>query len=69
LLPLVIYSVLLWGIGLGGGYLWAYHGWGTWPAQPAPSTFWFAATLALAGVTVLFLAMTYRASHNKTRPH
>lgn len=69
LLPLVIYSVLLWGIGLGGGYLWAYHGWGTWPAQPVPSTFWFAATLALAGVTVLFLAMTYRASHNKTLPH
>jgi MATE family multidrug resistance protein len=69
LLPLVIYSLLLWGIGLGGGYLWAYHGLAAWPAQPVASTFWFAATLALCGVAVLFLAMTYRVSHRLQCPH
>ena len=69
LLPLAIYSVLLWGIGLGGGYVWAYQGLTGGPAEPVPSTFWFAATLALGGVTVLFMAMTYRASHHHTRPH
>ena len=31
--PLVVYCVLLWGVGLGGGYLLAYRGLGPWRAH------------------------------------
>ena len=53
--PLLIYTGLLWGLGLYGGYLMAYQGLGTWPAQPSVQTFWLSSTVALAVVSVLFL--------------
>ena len=62
LLPLLIYSVLLWGVGLGGGYLWAYQGLGTQAANLQPNSFWFTSTAALAVVMLLFLGLTYRAA-------
>lgn len=51
--PMVAYTVLLWGVGLTGGYLLAYH-----PAAPAlardsPAAFWAGSTLALALLAVV----------------
>jgi MATE family multidrug resistance protein len=57
LLPLAIYSIMLWGVGLGGAYMWAYEGLGTWPARPEVSTFWAASSLALSIVTVAFVTL------------
>ncbi len=66
LLPLVIYCTLLWGMGLGGGYLWAYHGIGEQAARPKPNSFWLTSTAALTVVTLLFLGLTYRAARTKS---
>ena len=54
--PLLIYTALLWGLGLWGGYLLAYQGLGIWPAQPSVETFWLTSTVALAVVSLLFMA-------------
>ena len=53
--PLLIYTALLWGLGLYGGYVLCYQGLGPWPAQPSVESFWLASTAALALVSVLFL--------------
>ncbi len=53
--PLLIYTALLWGGGLWGGYRLAYEGLGPWPAQTSVASFWLASTLALALVSLLFL--------------
>ena len=47
LTPLLVYSVLLWGLGLAGGYVLAYHGLGPLAAQRSPAAFWQAAAVAL----------------------
>ena len=61
--PLLIYTALLWGVGLYGGYLWAYQGWGSgWPMRANVDTFWITSTAALALVSVLFAAMVWHAS-------
>jgi len=65
LIPLLIYSVILWGIGLGGGYLWAYQGMGSWPALRHPSSFWIASCAALSVVALMFLCLTYKAAKNR----
>ena len=46
--PLVIYGLMLWIAGLGGGYFAAYHSWGGWGPWPNPATFWVASAAALA---------------------
>lgn len=59
--PLVIYTVLLWGVGLYGGYLLAYQGLGPWPAQASVGSFWLTSLAALAVVALLFTALLWRA--------
>jgi multidrug resistance protein, MATE family len=67
LLPLLIYSVMLWGLGLGGGYAMAYTD-GTWGhAMQSAQAFWMAAVAALALVSVLFLTLLFR--HTARLPH
>ncbi|MBV7541763.1 MATE family efflux transporter [Acidovorax sp. sic0104] len=62
--PLLVYCVLLWGAGLGGGYLWAYHGEGMWAVTtPSPTPFWAASAAALLATALLFVAMLWRAIH------
>ncbi|MEY4713272.1 MAG: hypothetical protein RIS88_2722, partial [Pseudomonadota bacterium] len=61
---LVIYGVLLWGMGLGGGYLLAYVGLPGLAPMPTPAAFWMAATLALALTAVAFLTLLWRASRH-----
>ena len=58
--PLVVYCVLLWGGGLGGGYVLAYRGIGPWPASHSPTSFWAASTLALAVTAAAFAWMLRR---------
>jgi multidrug resistance protein, MATE family len=64
MLPLLIYTALLWGMGLYGGYLLAYQGvdWAGWPMRASVDTFWMTSTAALALVSVLFSAMVWHAS-------
>lgn len=64
LMPLVIYAALLWGVGLYGGYLLAYQGLDAlgWAMRPSVDTFWITSTAALAVVSLLFVAMVWRAT-------
>jgi MATE family multidrug resistance protein len=59
--PLVAYCVLLWGVGLSGGFLLAYRGIGPLPAQHSPVAFWQASTIALALLAPILLAILWRA--------
>ena len=54
LAPLVIYCTMLWGVGLGGSYLLAYHGLGPWAAMQSPLAFWIMSAAALALTALLF---------------
>jgi MATE family multidrug resistance protein len=61
LAPLVAYCVLLWGVGLWGGYLLAYHGIGPLAPHPSPLAFWQASTLALLLLAPILLTILWRA--------
>jgi MATE family multidrug resistance protein len=57
LAPMLVYSIMLWGIGLPGGYVLAYHGlWGMAPLQ-APHAFWIMSVVALVFVCAGLLAL------------
>lgn len=58
---LVVYSVLLWGVGLGGGYVLAYIGLGPIAPLHAPTAFWAAAVVALVLTAAVFIALLWRA--------
>ena len=58
--PLALYGVLLWGLGLYGGYRLAYEGAAGASASQSPSSFWAASTVAIAGVAVCLLALLWR---------
>lgn len=66
--PLMVYTLLLWGAGLGGGYLLAYHGLGPWQAQGTASAFWTSSTLALGSASLVLLAILCRAVKRELRP-
>ena len=58
--PLALYGVLLWGLGLYGGYLLTYEGLPGLPARPLPDTFWIASSFALWLVAICFLVLLWR---------
>ena len=58
--PFAIYGVLLWGLGLLGGYRLAYHGAGPWPAMQTPAAFWIAGMVALALAGMIFWLMIWQ---------
>lgn len=66
--PLVVYCVLLWGVGLGGGYLLAYRGIGSWGPLPTPAAFWGAAAVALALTATVFTALLWRVVRSRRQP-
>lgn len=68
LAPLVVYSVLLWGLGLYGGYLLAYQGVGPWAALQTPSAFWMASTVALTLTALIFWFMVWQVMRQERRP-
>lgn len=59
--PLVAYCVLLWGVGVVGGYQLAYRGIGGWPAQNSPAAFWIASSVALALLSLILPLILWRA--------
>ena len=73
-LPLITYAILLWGLGLAGGYTVAYgvdidlSQW-SWLAQQSPIAFWQTASLALYITTGVLLPILWRASHRKNKTH
>ena len=67
LAPLILYSVLLWGFGLYGGYQLAYDGLLGAAAMPSPDTFWIASSLALGLVAICFLMLLRHVMHKKQR--
>jgi multidrug resistance protein, MATE family len=64
--PLVLYGVLLWGLGLYGGYLLTYEGLAGFAARPVPSSFWGVSSLALSLVALGFLGLLWRAVKQST---
>ena len=58
--PFVVYGLLLWGVGLGGGYVLAYQGLANWPALQSPVAFWMASALALVATALVFCAMLWQ---------
>jgi MATE family multidrug resistance protein len=71
LLPLVSYTVLLWGLGLAGGYAVAYGVFDTsalpWLATRSPIAFWQTSSLALCVTAGLLLPVLWHASYKKHR--
>ncbi|HEX7890392.1 MAG TPA: MATE family efflux transporter [Ramlibacter sp.] len=65
--PLAAYCVLLWGVGVVGGYQLAYRGLGSWPAQNSPAAFWIASSTALALLAVILPLILWR-SVKRFRP-
>jgi MATE family multidrug resistance protein len=61
LAPLVVYSVILWGVGLAGGYTLAYNGWAGWGPLRSPVPFWATSAAALAVVALVFIGLLWRA--------
>lgn len=67
LTPLMVYGVLLWGLGLLGGYRLAYEGLGGHAATQSVSSFWAASTLAIALVASCLLALLWHAVHKSVQ--
>jgi MATE family multidrug resistance protein len=61
LATLVVYCLLLWGAGLGGGYLLAYRGVAGLAPMRNPAAFWLAGAGALALTAAIFIALLWRA--------
>ena len=61
LLPLLLYSTLLWGLGLLGGYGLAYKGWGEHGATQSATSFWLASTVAITLVALCFCVLLWHA--------
>ena len=69
--PLLLYGVLLWGLGLFGGYQLAYQGLGERLPTQSASSFWAASTVAIGLVaTCLSGLLRYAVRRSgKTKPH
>ena len=67
LLPMVLYSVMLWGVGLSGGYLLAYHGLPGVSAMPSPQAFWVMSLLALILVSMGLVYLVWHHTEKKSR--
>ena len=59
--PLVLYGVLLWGLGLYGGYQLSYTGLAGFAARREPASFWAVSTLALGLVALGFMGLLWHA--------
>lgn len=57
--PLLLYGVLLWGLGLSGGYLLVYQGWPGQPPWASPVGFWVTSSAALALTALAFVALLW----------
>jgi multidrug resistance protein, MATE family len=53
-MPLVVYAIALWGLGLGGGFALAYQGLVGQAAWQSPSAFWIMGAIALSIAALAF---------------
>ncbi len=53
-MPLVVYGFALWGLGLGGGFVLAYQGFGSVAAWQTPAAFWLVGSVALCVAAAAF---------------
>jgi MATE family multidrug resistance protein len=60
LVPLLVYCLLLWGLGLSGGYLLTYQGLGRWQALQTPAAFWASSAVALALTALIFMMILWQ---------
>lgn len=60
LMPLLLYSVGLWGLGLFGGYQLTYKGLGGYESMQTAQGFWAASTIAIGLVAGSFLLLLWR---------
>ena len=67
LAPLLVYAVMLWGLGLGGGQWIAYHGTPWTAALQDPVAFWISSSLALALTSLIFLWLLRKVSLREPR--
>lgn len=67
LTPFLIYAVLLWGLGLFGGYRLTYHGVGSLGALQTPAAFWGAGMAALALAATIFWLMIWQILRRDSR--
>ncbi len=70
-LPLITYTVLLWGLGLAGGYAVAYGPTPDWPGlswliPQSPIAFWQTGSVALYVTAAVLLPVLWRASYTST---
>lgn len=65
--PLALYGVLLWGLGLYGGYRLAYAGFAGVEATQSATSFWTASTLALGLVALSLLLVLWMAVSKSLR--
>jgi len=78
-LPLITYTVLLWGLGLAGGYVVAYgvgyetgfdvYAWGwltSWLTPQSPIAFWQTGCLALYVTTAVLLPVLWTTAYRPT---
>lgn len=64
--PLVVYGLMLWGMGLLGGYRLAYFGFGGIAPMHSPLAFWLASTTALALTAAVLGTMLLRVTTART---
>jgi MATE family multidrug resistance protein len=64
LMPLIVYSIFLWGIGLGGGYYLAYAS-GSAAFGQTPNAFWLTAIISLGIVAVWFTMALLQVSNRR----
>ena len=67
--PLALYGVLLWGLGLYGGYQLAYVGLAGQAATQAAASFWAASTVAIGLVACALLGLLLHAVSRSQRDH
>ncbi|MEO7399951.1 MAG: MATE family efflux transporter [Polaromonas sp.] len=67
LAPLFLYGVLLWGLGLFGGYRLAYEGLGAYAPTQSASSFWAASTVAIGLVAACLSGLLWYAVRKSAR--
>jgi multidrug resistance protein, MATE family len=63
--PLLVYSVLLWGLGLAGGYVLAYDSTLLGPLRLSPAAFWVSSVVALWLTAAIFVVILWQVARRR----
>lgn len=69
-MPAVVYGLLLWGVGIGGGYILSHNSW-TWLGMEwgGASVFWLTSVIALSAVAITLLWLLLRVAVQASLEH